>query len=268
MRHFKLTLEYDGTAYHGWQVQPLGPTVQGVVQEALARIAGAPVHLMGAGRTDAGVHARGQVASFGAALRLDAATLRRALNATLPPDVAVQRVEEVGPDFDARRSARARRYRYSLLRREARSALLGRYSVWLPQPLALEPMREAAACLVGSHDFSAFRAGTCAARSPVREVTEAGWHEAGECWHFEIRANGFLQQMVRIIVGTLLEVGRGRRPPAFVAEVLAGRDRRTAAKAAPAHGLCLMEVEYDQPRPSAVHRRPSATAEPDVMAEE
>ncbi|MFB3820311.1 MAG: tRNA pseudouridine(38-40) synthase TruA, partial [Candidatus Methylomirabilales bacterium] len=137
MRHFKLTLEYDGTAYHGWQVQPVGPTVQGVLQDVLSRMAGTAVHVMGAGRTDAGVHAAGQVASFSADLRLDGATLRRALNATLPGDIVVREAEEVGPEFDARRSATRRTYRYTVLPRAYPSALHGRYSVWLPFPLAL-----------------------------------------------------------------------------------------------------------------------------------
>jgi tRNA pseudouridine38-40 synthase len=248
MRHFKLIIEYDGTEYHGWQVQPVGPTVQGSIQAALERIAGRPVDVRGAGRTDAGVHALGQVASFSAELRLDAATLRRALNAMLPGDVTIRQAEEVDETFDARRSATARTYRYTFLPRDAPSALLGRYSLWIPWPVKWEAMTEAARCLVGTHDFSAFRAGTCTATSPIRTVQSIEWGEAGACRYLEITANAFLQQMVRILVGTLLEVGRGRRPPEWVAEVLAGRDRRRAAKAAPPHGLCLMRVEYGDRR--------------------
>jgi len=244
MRHFKLILEYDGTAYHGWQVQPVGPTVQGAVQDALSRMAGTPVHVMGAGRTDAGVHALGQVASFSADLRLDCATLRRALNATLPGDIVVRQAEEVGPEFDARRSATARTYRYTLLPRAYPSALCGRYRVWLPFPLALAPMAEAAAQILGTHDFSAFRAGTCTARSPIRTVLQAEWRAAGECWELEITANAFLQQMVRLLVGAMLEVGRGRRSPAWMGELLESRDRRRTGKAAPPHGLCLLAVHY------------------------
>jgi tRNA pseudouridine38-40 synthase len=250
MRHFKLVIEYDGTDYHGWQVQPVGPTVQGTIQAALERIAGRPVHVMGAGRTDAGVHALGQVASFSAELRLDASTLRRALNATLPGDVTVRRAEEVDERFDARRSATARTYRYTFLPRDVPSALLGRYSLWVPWPVKWDAMAEAARHFVGTHDFSAFRAGTCTATSPIRTVQAVAWAETGECRHLEITANAFLQQMVRILVGTLLEVGRGRRPPEWAAAVLASRDRGQAAKAAPPQGLCLMRVEYGDRRPT------------------
>jgi tRNA pseudouridine38-40 synthase len=244
MRHFKLTIEYDGTAYHGWQVQPIAPTVQGTIQAALARIAGRPVSVMGAGRTDAGVHALGQVASCSADLRLDLPTLRRALNASLPDDISIREVQEVAAGFDARRSAVARTYRYSLLPRETPSALLGRYSLWAPWPLSWEAMAEAGAGLLGTHDFSAFRAGTCTARSPVRTVEAIRWRASGECRQLEITANAFLQHMVRILVGSLLEVGRGRRPVPWLGEVLTGRDRTRAGKAAPPHGLCLVGVDY------------------------
>lgn len=244
MRHFKLTLEYDGTAYHGWQVQPVGATVQGVLQAVLSRMAGTPVSVMGAGRTDAGVHAAGQVASFSAELRLDCTTLRRALNASLPGDIVVREAEEVEPAFDARRSATGRTYRYTVLPRAYPSALHGRYSVWLPFPLALPPMAEAAALILGTHDFSAFRAGTCTARSPIRTVTGAEWRVAGECWEFDITANAFLQQMVRLLVGAMLEVGRGRRRPGWLADLLKSGDRRQTGKAALPHGLCLIAVHY------------------------
>jgi tRNA pseudouridine38-40 synthase len=248
MRHFKLTLEYDGTAYHGWQVQPGMSTVQGVLQAVLAQMAGERVTVMGAGRTDAGVHASGQVASFAAALRLDGPTLRRALNANLPRDITVREAVEVAPGFDARRSARSRTYRYTLLRREAPSALWARFSLHVSRPLDLQAMRAGAGLLLGTQDFSAFRAGTCTARTPIRTVHEAVWSRCGDLWRFRIRANAFLQQMVRILVATLLEVGHARHPPEWIAEVLASRDRRAAGKAAPPQGLCLVAVEYDQAR--------------------
>lgn len=244
MRRFKLILEYEGTAYHGWQVQPGLPTIQGVLQATLARIAGAPVQVTGAGRTDAGVHALGQVASFSANLRLDAPTLRRALNASLPPDIVVCGAEEAPPEFDARRSARSKTYRYTLLCRDYPSARLARHSLHIPYPLDAEAMAEAARLVTGTHDFSAFRAGTCTARMPVRTVLEASWRTMGDLCHFEITANAFLQHMVRILVGTFLEVGRGKRAPAEVAEILASRDRRRAGKTAPPQGLCLVRVHY------------------------
>lgn len=244
MRRFKLVLEYEGTAYHGWQVQPGLPTIQGTLQAALAQIAGAPVEVTGAGRTDAGVHALGQVASFAAVIRLDPPTLRRALNATLPRDIVVCRAEEAPPEFDARRSARSRTYRYTLLRRDYPSAWHARHSLYVPAPLDGEAMAEAAKAVIGTHDFSAFRAGTCTARTPVRTVLDASWRRARDLWQFEITADAFLQHMVRILVGTLLDVGRGRRAPAEVAAILASRDRRRAGKTAPPQGLCLVEVHY------------------------
>jgi tRNA pseudouridine38-40 synthase len=244
MRRLKLLLEYEGTAYHGWQIQPGLSTIQGILQDLLARLAGGPVQVTGAGRTDAGVHACGQVASFSAELRLDPATLRRALNASLPRDIVVRSAEEVPEVFDARRSARARTYRYTILRREYPSACLGWRSLYVPYPLDAMAMVEAARVFVGTHDFSAFRAGSCTAKTPVRTILDASWRRAGDLWHFEIAGNAFLQHMVRIMVGTLLEVGRGRRTAADVAAALASCDRRRAGKTAPAHGLCLMEVRY------------------------
>lgn len=244
MSHFKLTLEYEGTAYHGWQIQPGLLTIQGLLQEALARIVGAPVPVTGAGRTDAGVHALGQVASFRADTRLDPPTLRRALNASLPRDIVVRHAEEVSPEFDARRSARSRTYRYSILCRDHPSALMARRSLYVPHLLEFAAMARAAELVVGTHDFSAFRAGTCAAGTPVRTVLQASWRPEGDLWHFEITANAFLQHMVRILVGTLLEVGRGKHRSSHVRDVLAGRDRRRAGKTAPPHGLCLVEVHY------------------------
>ncbi len=245
MRRFKLILEYEGTAYHGWQVQSGLPTIQGILQATLTKIAGTPVGVTGAGRTDAGVHALGQVASFSAEVRLDPLTLRRALNATLPRDIVVCCVEEAPPAFDARRSARSKTYRYTLLRREYPSAWLGRHSLYVPYPLDVDAMAEAARVLIGTHDFSAFRAGTCTAATPVRTVLDASWRVADDLVHFEITANAFLQHMVRIILGTLLEVGRGKRTPSEVAMILATRERRHAGKTALPHGLCLVEVHYE-----------------------
>jgi len=248
MPQFKLILEYEGTAYHGWQVQPGLPTIQGLLQDALARIVGAPVPVTGAGRTDAGVHALGQVASFSAETRLDPLTLRRALNASLPRDIVVRCAEEAPPGFDARRSAQSKMYRYSILCRDHPSAFLGRHSLYVPHALEFAAMARAAEFVIGTHDFSAFQArtgaGTGAAVSPVRTVLGAAWRQEGDLWHFEIMANAFLQHMVRILVGTLLEVGRGKRPPSHVAEVLVTKDRRRAGKTAPPHGLCLVEVHY------------------------
>jgi tRNA pseudouridine38-40 synthase len=244
MRRLKLGLEYDGTAYHGWQVQPGLDTIQGRLETAISRLTGSPIHVMGAGRTDAGVHALGQVASCEAAVRLDDLRLRRALNALLPRDIVVTGVETAPAGFDARRSARSKTYRYTLLRRDYPSALHGRYSLYVPHFLNLDAMQDAASHLVGTHDFSAFRAGTCTAATPIRTLRRASWATDGDLWRFEVEGDAFLQHMVRIIVGTLLNVGRGRRRPADVAAILASRDRRCAGKTAPAQGLCLVAVEY------------------------
>jgi tRNA pseudouridine38-40 synthase len=244
MRRLKLVLEYDGTAYRGWQVQPGLDTVQGRLEAALSRVAGTAVAVMGAGRTDAGVHALGQVASCSAAIRLDDRALRRALNALLPRDIVVSRVETVDAAFDARRSARSKTYCYTLLRRDYPSARHARYALWVPFAVDAPAMADAARHFVGTHDFSAFRAGTCAAATPVRTVTCAAWTTEGDLWRFEIAGNGFLQHMVRIVVGTLLEVGRGRRLASDVPRILASLDRRRAGKTAPPHGLCLVAVDY------------------------
>ncbi len=245
MRTFRLRLEYEGTHYHGWQVQAGLQTVQGALQDALARLAGGPVQVMGAGRTDAGVHASGQVASFSADLRLDPPSLQRALNALLPRDIAVLEAAEAPAGFNARREARARTYQYTLLCRPHRSALWRDRALHIPRPLDREGMALAAACLVGEHDFSAFRAAHCSAPSPVRRVAEARFVHAGEVTHFVITADAFLQHMVRIITGTLLLVGEGRlTPPGFQA-ALASRDRRRAGKTLDPRGLCLLKVHYD-----------------------
>ena len=244
MRRFKLILEYEGTAYHGWQVQPGLATIQGLLQEILFRINGTPVQVTGAGHTDAGVHALGQVASFSADIRLDPLTLRRALNASLPRDIVVCRVEEAPRDFDARRSALCKTYRYTILRRDYPSAWLARHTLYVAGPLDAGAMAEAAGFVVGTHDFSAFRAGTCTARSPVRSVVDASWRVDGDLYHFEITANAFLQHMVRILVGTFLEVGHGKRVPRDLVDVLASRNRSCAGKTAPPQGLCLVEVKY------------------------
>ncbi len=244
MRNLKLVLEYEGTAYHGWQIQPGLPTVQGTLENTLGRIAGERVHVMGASRTDAGVHALGQVAHFRSAIRLDPPTLRRALNHLLPRDIAVREVAEVPERFDARRDARGKTYRYRILRGEVPSAFDRNLALHCPFPLDCEAMREGARCLVGEHDFSSFRAAHCTAPSPVKHVREVALCADGPRVDVTIRADAFLQHMIRIIVGTLLDVGRGRLAPKDVERILAARDRRAASKTIDPRGLCLLEVHY------------------------
>ena len=245
----KLTLEYDGAPFVGWQVQPNGPSVQGVLQEAIEKLCGSPVRVTGAGRTDAGVHARGQVASLEAPRHLPLSAWAAGLNAHLPLEIACVRAEEAPPGFDARRWARGKRYVYEILRSPVRSPLL-RGRVWeIRRPLDTEVMRAAARALLGRHDFSAFRAADCPARTTVREVRrldiemERVGPEA-ERIRLTIEATAFLKHMVRNIAGTLVEIGHGKRDPGSIDELLAARDRTRAGQTAPSHGLCLDEVFY------------------------
>ncbi len=255
-RTLRLVLEYDGTGFHGWQAQPGRAerrTVQAVVELALERLLGEPVTVHGAGRTDAGVHALGQVAS----VVLERATMapeaiRDGLNALLPEDVAVRLVEDAPAGFHARKSAIGKHYRYLLLCRQARAPLLRR-RVWHRRGrLDLEAMARAAVPLVGRHDFSAFRAAAGQAKHPVRTLRRltVAPDPAGEVEglvRIDLEADGFLMHMARILVGTLVEVGRGRLAPEATAAILAGRDRRAAGPTAPAHGLYLVAVRYPEP---------------------
>lgn len=246
MARIRLLLEYDGTDYVGWQVQPNGPSVQAVVEKALSQLCGSPVAIEAAGRTDSGVHARGQVVAFEAPRELPTQAYLRGLNSLLPDDVAVRWAEEAPAGFDPRRWARGKRYRYSISNHRQRSPLRRRYSVSYFAPLDLEVMRVAARGLIGRHDFSAFRAADCQAANPVREVTkvEVTGASGGEI-QITFEGTAFLKHMVRNLVGSLVEVARGRFEPGWVAEVLASKDRTRAGPTASAHGLCLDEVFYE-----------------------
>jgi len=255
MRTLKLTLSYDGTRLVGWQRQAAGDSVQGVLEDALARFEGRPVTVHGAGRTDAGVHALGQVASAEVSFAHDVSTLTRALNAQLPEDVRVLSVEEAAPGFHARFDARAKTYRYCI-RNGALSSPFERAFVWhVPQPLDVDAMRQAASRLLGRHDFSAFRSiGTDvpdAMRSlHVSDMAEVPgavpWlGDGGALLTYEVSGDGFLRHMVRAIVGTLVEVGRGWRDPAQMDVLLQSKDRARAGATAPPQGLFLVRVVYD-----------------------
>jgi tRNA pseudouridine38-40 synthase len=245
MRTIKLLIEYDGTNYLGWQVQPKGVTIQGLIEEKLANLTGEPVHLTGSGRTDAGVHALGQVAHFKTTSRLDAQTIQRALNSLLPPDMVVRQVEEVGEGFHARRSSKSKVYEYRILNRHLRSAFY-RGTAWhIPQTLNIMEMKKAARSLIGEDDFSSFQSVGSPKKTAVRNVTRAEWKRGRDgLLHFEIEANGFLKQMVRAIVGTLIEVGKGKITSEQFQRILDSRDRKQAGPTAPAHGLFLKEVKY------------------------
>lgn len=245
MTNWRLLVEYDGTDFEGWQLQPGARTVQGVLEEAFARITGRRVVVYGAGRTDAGVHAAGQVANARAETRLEPCVLQRALNASLPRDVAVRSLGQASDAFDARRDARSKLYLYRVWNGATRSPLHERWSHPVPAPLELGAMRAAAASLLGRRDFASFRAAGADGRTSVRTLTRlevAG--EAGGELRFEVEGEAFLRHMVRNLVGTLLEVGRARRPAGWPAEVLAARDRRVAGPTAPARGLTLVRVDY------------------------
>ncbi len=241
----KLTLEYDGTRYVGWQLQPNGPSIQAEVERALATLHGAPRRVVAAGRTDAGVHALGQVASFPEERPLPVVAYVKGMNALLPSDVAVRAAEVMGDGFDARRSAQGKRYRYRISNLPTRSPLV-RHQVWqVFRPLDVGAMREAAHHLVGRHDFAAFQASDCEARHAVREVRalEVGGEAGGEV-SLTIEATAFVKHMVRNIAGTLVEVGLGKRSPASMPVLLASRDRTLAGRTAPPQGLVLESVFY------------------------
>jgi tRNA pseudouridine38-40 synthase len=246
MRTLKITLAYDGTRLVGWQRQAEGESIQGLLEEALARFEGCPVTVHGAGRTDAGVHALGQVASVGVTCTHDSATLTRALNAQLPPDIRVLAIDDEAPDFHARFSARSKTYRYQV-RNAAIVSPFERAYVWhVPEPLDVDAIAQAAAAVVGTHDFAAFRSAGSETRGTVRTMTQSSvTRDASGLLTYEISGDGFLRHMVRALVGTLVEVGRGWREAGSLASVLSGGTRRQAGATAPPHGLFLVRVEYD-----------------------
>ena len=244
MRTLKLTIQYDGTDYVGWQRQPNGVSIQELVERAIEPIEGRPVTIVGAGRTDAGVHALGQVASVQLQSAIDAATLIRALNATLPEDVRVASAEEAAPDFNARFSANGKVYAYRIWRGAFLPPFERRYVWHVPPPLDVERMREAARPLTGRHDFSAFRAAGSDAATSERTIRDLRLDAEGERITLTIAGDGFLRYMVRAITGTLVDVGQGRRAVESVAAALASRDRAQAGPTAPAKGLVLLRVEY------------------------
>jgi len=242
---YRLLLEYDGTDYHGWQRQPDARTLQEVLETALATALRHPARLHAAGRTDAGVHALGQVATFRTELAIEPRELRKTLNALTPPDVAVREVAPVPDGFDPRRSATSRVYEYRIWNQPWRSPFWHRYTWHVPRSLDLRAMRAAAALLVGEHDFSAFRAADCDSESRTRRVLHSGFSEAENMCTYRVQANAFLKHMVRTIVGTLVAVGSGELRSDDVGEILRARDRTRAGATAPPQGLALIAVSYD-----------------------
>lgn len=249
-----MDLAYNGAPFHGFARQADVRTVQGDIESALARLLRREVVSTGAGRTDAGVHARGQVVSVpGAPDELDIGRLVTSLNGILGPSIAISRGMKASESFNARRSARSRLYVYAVLQRPVPDPFLASTTLWHRHPLDVEAMIEAAGHLIGPHDFSSFGR-VDAGASAERNLFELRCRSDGDLVRVRVRANAFIQQMVRSLVGTLVEVGEGRRSPDEMPDVLASRDRSTAGPVAPPHGLCLVAVEYDEgwshPHPS------------------
>ena len=244
-----LLLSYDGTCYHGWQVQPTQTTIEGTLEAALLKLTGKQIKVHGAGRTDAGVHALNHTACFSCVSVFSPEKWRDALNAVLPDDLVVKCVQKVPQDFHARHSAIGKRYRYQVFNLPYKNPFAEKKSWWVPRRLELGAIREAAAELTGTHDFSAFRASGCTSPNPVKELREISIDEkrrlhATLC--FELEANSFLQHMVRILAGTLVETGLGKIRPGSVKTILESRARNNAGQTAPAHGLYVLQVRYPE----------------------
>lgn len=242
MKNYGIEIRFDGTEFAGWQVQPGVRTVQGVVEERLAGFLNEDVRVMGAGRTDAGVHALHYVAAFRSGTSLSSAVMERALGKTLPPDIALLRLAPAGEQFDPRRHALSRLYRYRIVK--GKDPLLHRFAWEVTYALDRRLMERASRDLIGEHDYTSFAASTRKGMENRVRVLEAEWSETEQEICFQIRANRFLHRMVRNIVGTIVEIGRGARPPGGIPGLIAARERESAGPTAPPHGLYLVEIEY------------------------
>jgi tRNA pseudouridine38-40 synthase len=253
MRYFKLTIAYDGTDFHGWQIQSSKPTVQGEIVGVLRQLTQENILLHGTGRTDAGVHALGQVGSFRTLSGLSAADFHRALNALLPPSIRIVNAEEVGPNFSARFSARGKVYRYRLYRGRVVPPMIWRYVLHYPYPLNEDAMKDATARFVGIHDFTSFAASTGSEEDDKERVMEREIFAAelarspeNEELVFTVHGRSFLRYMVRKMVGTLLDVGRGKLTPEDIDRLYELRDRSKSGPTVPAHGLCMVSAEHEE----------------------
>ncbi len=252
MRNIKLTIEYDGTHFAGWQVQKSRSqaagrrsyTIQETIEKALQKVLQEKVKLIASGRTDAGVHARAQVANFKTSSKITPKKLIEALNALLPDDISVGKVEEAGLDFHSRFSCRAKAYRYTVLNQPHRSALLREKAYFLRYPLDMALMRKEAGHLLGRHDFKAFQASAAKHKNSIKTIRRLDISRDKNLIHIDIEADGFLYNMVRSIAGTLIEIGRGRFPEGSLKKILESKNRKLAGPTAPACGLCLMKVTY------------------------
>lgn len=255
MRNIKLTIEYDGTRYNGWQRQSSRiskssshkrrlKTIQEEIEKALKKLLKEEIILIGAGRTDSGVHAKAQVANFKTKSTLSIKNIRDGLNSLLPEDIAIKRVEEVGIDFDSRFDSKGKLYRYRIFNIEVRSPLSNRYATFVSYPLDIFKIRKEARLLVGRHDFRAFQASGRKDSNSIRNLRRLDIIKRGKFIDFYIEADGFLHNMVRNIVGTLIEVGRGRFPAGSLKKILSSKFRGSAGPTAPPEGLCLLKVKY------------------------
>ncbi|HOA74350.1 MAG TPA: tRNA pseudouridine(38-40) synthase TruA [Phycisphaerae bacterium] len=256
-RNIRLLIAYDGTEFHGWQHQPGLRTVQECIQQAIRRVVHHQVSLIGSGRTDAGVHARGQVANFETTCEIPCDNLRKAIGSRVPKDISILRADEVPLGFRATFDAVSKLYRYSIHNAPGRPVeeMLQRYRYHFWHPLDVHRMRQAAALLVGTHDFAAFASKGSERESTVRTVLRIEIYRRYEQIHVDVEGTGFLYNQVRNMVGTLIEIGRGHWPPEYAGEILASRDRSKAGPTAPARGLCLEWVRYDLTRPTESYIR-------------
>lgn len=244
MGNIKLIIEYDGTGYHGWQSQANAVTVQDVIEKAIKNLIGEECSLIGSGRTDTGVHALGQVANFFTKSNIPPEKFSYALNNILPKDIVIRSSEEVPEDFHARYDAKGKKYRYIIYNSKQRSALLRNRAYFVSHPLDINLIEEAADHFIGTHDFAAFRASDSSVKSSVRTISDIWVKREDENIILEVAGNGFLYNMVRIIAGTMVEVGMGRIPANTIPCIIESRDRRKAGRTAPPQGLYLMEVYY------------------------
>lgn len=259
MHVFRIDLAYDGTEFIGWQRQPTGRSVESCLYEAVHTITQSPPTILVAGRTDTGVHAEHQVIRLKVETRLDAERLKAALNGVLPKDISVFRTETVSPDWNPRRDAIERTYYYAILNRRERSSLLWRRVYHARHPLSVETMREAAHQLIGRHDFTSFRSIHCDAENPVRTITHCEIHQDGAMIYLLVQGHAFLRNMVRIIAGTFVEIGRGERSPDEIPAILEARDRTRAGITLDAKGLTLARIRYDGDSPYTIHDLPHWT---------
>ena len=243
-KKYLLIVEYEGTAYHGWQIQKNGITIQEVLEKSLSRITNTPTTILSSGRTDAGVHAEGMPAHFVTESNMKPSEFQLALNSILPHDISIKGIRKIPMSFHARGSAKRKLYRYTILNRDYPSALNFRRSWFIPHKLDVMAMRRAAKYLLGEHDFTSFRAGNCNAKSPVRTMDRVEIFKQDGYLIFEFEGKGFLKHMVRNFIGTLVSVGKKKYPARQVKIILGARDRKVAGPTAPSHGLCLIRVEY------------------------